>query len=73
MIMDICIVKATRSQNPAPNHWAACTGEAPAASVARKTMSTAVSASAKASGNHRSNQSESRRPMRASAEFEDVS
>src|SRR6186997_451409 len=65
MIIDICIVKATRSQKPEPNHCALCAGVAPVASVAMKTMATAVSASAKASGNQRSNQSDRRRPRRA--------
>src|SRR5262245_58693060 len=65
MIIDICIVKATRSQKPEPNHRALWAGDAPVARVATKTMATAVSASAKASGNQRSNQSERRSPMRA--------
>src|SRR6185503_7256865 len=65
MIIDICIVKATRSQKPEPNHCALCAGVAPVASVATKTMATAVSASAKASGNQRSNQSDRRKPRRA--------
>src|SRR5688572_33025204 len=66
MIIDICIVKATRSQKPEPNHCALCAGVAPVARVARKTMATAVSASANASGNQRSNQSERRSPTAAS-------
>src|SRR4029450_5943227 len=65
MIIDICIVKATRSQKPEPNHCALCAGVAPVVSVATKTMATAVSASAKASGNQRSNQSDRRSPRRA--------
>ena len=69
MIIDICIVKATRSQNPAPNHCADCIGELPMARVAPKTSATARSASAKASGNQRSNQSERRRPIRARREL----
>src|SRR5688500_12096369 len=63
MIIDICMAKATRSQKPEPNHCALCAGVAPVARVATKTMATAVSASAKASGNHRSNQSDRRRPI----------
>ena len=70
MIIDICIVKATRSQKPAPNHCALCDGELPVASVATKTIATATSASAKASGNQRSNQSDRRRPIPASVECE---
>src|SRR5678815_3009076 len=70
MIIDICIVKATRSQKPDPNHCALCAGEAPVASVATNTMATAVSASAKASGNQRSNQSDRRSPMRARPDSE---
>src|SRR5262245_22732098 len=66
MIIDICMVNATRSQKPEPNHCALCAGVEPVASVATNTMATAVSASAKASGNQRSNQSDRRRPMRAS-------
>src|SRR5688500_13621345 len=66
MIIAICMVKATRSQNPAPNHCADWRTLLPAASVARNTRTTAVSASANASGNHRSNQSDRRSPTRAS-------
>src|SRR5262245_16062207 len=66
IISVICIVKATRSQKPAPNHVAACMGVLPTDSVAVKTMRTATSASAKASGNHVSNQSDSRSPARDS-------
>src|SRR5215213_1891856 len=65
MIIDICMVKATRSQKPDPNHCALCAGDAPAARVATKTIATAVSANANASGNHRSNQSDKRSPIRA--------
>src|SRR5687767_599450 len=66
MIIDICIVKATRSQKPAPNHCAVWVTELPIATLAAKTIATAVSASAKASGNQRSNQSDSRSPSAAS-------
>src|SRR5688572_23712731 len=66
MISAICIVKATRSQKPAPNHWALWTGDAPAARLAANTMAQAESASANASGNQRSNQAERRRPIEAS-------
>src|SRR6185503_9300174 len=66
MISAICIVNATRSQKPAPNHWAAATGDAPAARLARKTIAQAASARANASGNQRSNQAERRRPIEAS-------
>src|ERR1043166_7359110 len=70
MISVICIVNVTRSQKPAPNHAAALTGELPFDTAARKTMQTATSARANASGNHVSNHSESRRPARASQEFD---
>ena len=73
MIIVICIVKLTRSQNPAPNHAAACTGELPTATHAAKTMATATSASANASGNQCSNQSDRRRPADASHEPPDRS
>src|SRR5688572_11491504 len=63
--MAICIVKATRSQNPEPNHCAASAGPAPLATAAANTISTAHSARANASGNQRSNQSESLRPIAA--------
>src|SRR5688572_28921476 len=66
MISVICIVKATRSQNPAPNHCALCDIDPLTAALATKTIPTATSASANASGNHRSNQSDRRRPMAAS-------
>src|SRR5438067_2476712 len=69
MISVICIVKLTRSQKPAPNHDAAFTGELPMETAAVKTMTTATSARANASGNHFSNHSESRRPASASQEF----
>src|SRR5437868_15224857 len=69
MISVICIVKLTRSQNPAPNHEAACTGELPMETAAVKTMKTATRASANASGNQVSNQSERRRPAVASHEL----
>src|SRR2546425_13180871 len=71
MISVICIVKVTRSQKPAPNHDAAWTGELPIATAAVKTITTATTASAKASGNHCSNQPESRRPARASHELDE--
>src|SRR4029453_16373911 len=67
-IIDICIVNVTRSQKPAPNHCAVCTNELPVASAATKTTATAASARANASGNQRSNQSETRRPMLASVD-----
>jgi hypothetical protein len=73
MIIDICIVKATRSQKPAPNHCAVCVTELPMATLAAKTIATAVSASAKASGNQRSNQSESRSPSAASVDRAGIS
>src|SRR5687767_75108 len=73
MIIDICIVKATRSQKPDPNHCALCIAELPVASVAAKTMATASTASANASGNQRSNQSDSRRPAEASRDCAGVS
>ena len=73
MIIAICIVKATRSQKPAPNHCALCSGVAPMASVPRKMMPTATSASANASGNQRSNQSESWSPSVVSYELLDLS
>src|SRR5436190_19142009 len=66
MISVICIVKLTRSQKPAPNHVATATGELPTEIAAVKTISTATSASENASGNHRSNQLERRRPAVAS-------
>src|SRR5688500_94379 len=66
MIIDICMVKATRSQKPAPNHCALWSGVLPVARVAPNTIATARSARAKASGNQRSNQSDRRRPMEAS-------
>jgi hypothetical protein len=66
MIIDICIVKATRSQKPAPNHCAVCATELPMATLAAKTIATAVRAKANASGNQRSNQPESRSPSEAS-------
>src|SRR5262245_26799682 len=69
MISVICIVKLTRSQKPAPNHVAACTGELPMDTAAVKTISTATSASANASGNQRSNHSERRRPASASLDL----
>src|SRR3954452_22967 len=73
MIRVICIVKLTRSQKPAPNHAADWTGELPAATLARKTRTTATSASANASGNQCSNQSDRRRPADASHEPPDRS
>src|SRR5437762_14063629 len=63
MIMLICIVKATRSQNPAPNHCAVCITGLPIPRHATKTIATATSANANASGNQRSNQSESCKPI----------
>src|SRR6266853_4492563 len=66
MIIAICIVKLTRSQNPAPNHSAACIGELPMATLAANTMPTATSASANASGNQSSNHADSRSPAEAS-------
>ena len=63
MISVICIVNATRSQNPAPNHCAVSVTELPTDKLAVKTMATASNARTKGSGNHRSNQSESRRPV----------
>jgi hypothetical protein len=68
MISVICIVKATRSQNPAPNHRAVWTTEPLAKALAVKTMPTATAASANASGNQRSNQFDSRSPSAASAD-----
>src|SRR5471032_3087906 len=62
MIIVICMVKLTRSQKPAPNHVAAWMGELPTDRQARKTTATAMRASAKASGNQRSNQADRRRP-----------
>ena len=69
MIIVTCIVKATRSQNPAPNHCAASAGAAPDAMLAAKTMAHTARASANASGNQRSNQSERRSPAAASEEW----
>src|SRR5438105_2021501 len=66
MISAICIVKATRSQKPAPNHCALCRGELPTRRVAPNTIATATQASENASGNQRSNHSESRKPVVAS-------
>src|SRR4051812_48458097 len=63
----ICIVNGTRSQNPAPNHCAASTGEAPIATHARNTVATAITARENASGNQVSNQSDSRSPAVTSA------
>jgi hypothetical protein len=40
MIIDICIVKATRSQKPAPNHCAVCVTGLPMATLAAKTIAT---------------------------------
>src|SRR5579863_7202983 len=57
-----CIVNATRSQKPAPNHCADWSGELPRATLAPNTTASAASASANASGNHRSNHAERRRP-----------
>ena len=68
MMSVICIVKFTRSQKPAPNQTAACTGELPTATLAANTIQTAISARANASGNQCSNQSERRRPAVASHE-----
>ena len=68
MIRVICMVKATRSQKPAPNHWAVSVTELPTDRLARNTMPTATTARTKGSGNHRSNQSDRPRPMRASQE-----
>ena len=44
--MVTCIVKATRSQNPAPNHCAVCAGELPIETLAVATISTATIAKA---------------------------
>src|SRR5580658_5981478 len=60
--MVTCIVNATRSQKPAPNHCADWSGELPSATLAPNTTARAASASANASGNHRSNHAERRRP-----------
>ena len=38
MIIAICIVKATRSQKPAPNHCAVWSGELPDEQLATKTI-----------------------------------
>ncbi len=72
MIIAICIVNATRSQNPAPNHSAACIGELPMPRVPRNTMPTATTANTNASGNQRSNQLERRRPVAASQELPEL-
>src|SRR5215468_635328 len=68
MMSVICIVKFTRSQKPAPNQTATCTGELPDATLAEKTMQTAMSASANASGNQCSNHADRRSPAVASQE-----
>src|SRR3954468_9035225 len=73
MIIATCRVNAIRSQNPAPNHCAASKTDAPAATLAAKTTTTAIRASAKASGNQRSNQSARRSPSRASDALAGVS
>src|SRR6267154_2973975 len=68
MIMATCSVNVIRSQNPEPNHCAVCITPLPLARHAANTMATATVASANASGNQRSNQFESCRPMRGSHE-----
>src|SRR5947209_8112286 len=73
MIIVICIVKTTRSQNPEPNHCAAWIGEFPIPTAARYTTRTATIAKANASGNQRSNQFERRNPVPASQELTDDS
>jgi hypothetical protein len=52
------MVNVTRPQNPFPNACATRRGDPLTAAAAANTMATAVRASAKASGNQRSNQSE---------------
>ena len=66
MIIVICIVKVTRSQKPAPNQCAVCTGGLPILTHAMNTIITATSANANASGNHFSNHSERSSPVAAS-------
>ena len=64
-MMAICMVKGIRLQNPCPKYWTRFFTGVPSASPARNTMTSAISANTKASGNQRSLQSARAMPMRA--------